>query len=200
MEQLAHWIGQEGDKYIERNGEELLPAYTSMWERILHRTALANSVLEVGANVGINLKAIKNLRPDMECNAIEPNPVARATLLSEGVTAFPYAAEDPWDMWGDYDLVFTRGVLIHINPTLLPLVYENMYRRTRRYMVVAEYFAPKREMIPYRGLLNRLWRADYAGEIMEKYPDMKLLDYFFIYKRDLVAPQDNITVFIMEKT
>ena len=198
MEQLAHWKGQEGDSYIERNGEELLPAYTSMWSRILQRTPGVSSVLEVGANVGINLKAIKNLRPEIERHAIEPNKEARKRLVEDGVTVYPYAAEHVWDMW-TCDLVFTRGVLIHINPNVLPYVYKNMFNHTSRYMVVAEYFAPKREMIPYRGLLNRLWRADYAGEIMERYPEMKLVDYFFIYKRDPVAPQDNITVFIMEK-
>ena len=83
---------------------------------------------------------------------------------------------------------------------MLHLVYENMHKHSTRYIVMAEYFAPKREMIPYRGKYNLLWRADYAGEIMDAYPGLKLVDYFFIYKRDLLSPQDNITIFIMEKT
>lgn len=201
MEQLAHWKGQEGDSYIERNTEAvLLSAYTHMWSRIMSSTHEIKSVLEVGANIGVNLQAIQHIMPFVTRSAIEPNTQARTKLLQHGIGVYPYVAEEPWDNMGMFDLVFTRGVLIHVNPKSLPLVYENMYNHSSRYIVMAEYFAPKREMIPYHGQNDLLWRADYAGEIMDMYDNLKLVDYFFVYKRDLIAPQDNVTVFIMEKT
>jgi len=201
MEQVEYWEGRDGNEYIECNTESmLLHPYTHMWNRILEKINPLCSALEVGANIGVNLQALKHLMPGIKCSAIEPNTKARRRLLQDGIEVHPYVAEEPWDNMGMFDLVFTRGVLIHVNPKSLPLVYENMYNHSSRYIVMTEYFAPKREMIPYHGKNDLLWRADYAGEIMNMYPDLKLVDYFFIYKRDPVAPQDNVTVFIMEKT
>ena len=200
MEQVAHWKGRAGDDYIGRNTMDvLLPVYMRMWSRILSRTQNIKTVLEVGANVGSNITAIQHLSPAIECRAIEPNDTARRSLTLKNIQAWSYTAEEPWVGAGMFDIVFTRGLLIHVNPASLLTVYENMYNHASRYIMMAEYFAPKREMIPYRGEDNLLWRADYAGEIMDLYPDLKLVDYFFIYKRDPVAPQDNITVFLMEK-
>ena len=34
---------------------------------------------------------------------------------------------------------------------------------------------------------------------MARYPEMKLLDYGFIYRRDRDFPQDDMTWFLMEK-
>jgi len=194
------WIGKEGNSYITRNAaDDLLPAYTYMWSRIMSRLHDVGSVLEVGANIGVNLQAIHRIMPFVKRSAIEPNVTARGELLRQEIELFPYTAEEPWDNMGKFDLVFTRGVLIHIPPSMLPLVYENMYTHSSRYIVMAEYFAPKREMIPYHGKDNLLWRADYAGEIMDRYSDLRLVDYFFVYSRDSVYPQDNVTVFVMEK-
>jgi spore coat polysaccharide biosynthesis protein SpsF len=38
-----------------------------------------------------------------------------------------------------------------------------------------------------------------AGEMMERYPDLALVDYGFLYHKDPVFPQDDITWFLMEK-
>ena len=39
-----------------------------------------------------------------------------------------------------YDLTFTSGVLIHIAPDKLPLVYRTLYQHTKRYVLVSEYY------------------------------------------------------------
>ena len=44
------------------------------------------------------------------------------------------------------------------------------------------------------------WAGDFAGEIIERHTEMKLLDYGFVY---LLVPnflQDNMTSFLIEKT
>jgi spore coat polysaccharide biosynthesis protein SpsF len=53
--------------------------------------------------------------------------------------------------------------------------------------------------VDYRGHAQRLYKRDFAGEMMERYPFLELLDYGFVYRRDRAFPQDDITWFLMEK-
>ena len=53
-------------------------------------------------------------------------------------------------------------------------------------------------MIKYRGHKNKLFKRDYAGEIINKYP-FKLDSYGFVYHKDLKAPQDDINWFLLKK-
>ena len=98
-----------------------------------------------------------------------------------------------------WDLVLIKGVLIHINPDELSQVYDKLVAVSNRYLLVAEYYNPAPVAIPYRGHTDRLFKRDFAGEIMDRYPQMKLLDYGFAYRRDPDFPQDDITWFLMEK-
>ena len=99
---------------------------------------------------------------------------------------------------GEYDLTFTSGVLIHINPDHLNAVYKNLYDHSRRYVLVSEYYNPTPVSISYRGHHDRLFKRDFAGDLIDQY-DMKLIDYGFVYKRDPWAPQDDTTWFLLEK-
>jgi spore coat polysaccharide biosynthesis protein SpsF len=44
-----------------------------------------------------------------------------------------------------------------------------------------------------------LFKRDFASEIMERHPQMQLVDYGFVYRRDPNFPQDDITWFLMKK-
>jgi spore coat polysaccharide biosynthesis protein SpsF len=92
-----------------------------------------------------------------------------------------------------------KGVLIHINPEMLNTVYEKLYQASKRFILVCEYYNPSPVAIPYRGQTDRLFKRDFAGEMLEKYPDLCLVDYGFSYRRDPAFPQDDITWFLMEK-
>jgi spore coat polysaccharide biosynthesis protein SpsF len=98
-----------------------------------------------------------------------------------------------------FDLVLVKGVLIHINPDLLPAVYDRLYRSSRRLILVCEYYNPSPVVIPYRGHADRLFKRDFAGEILDTYSDLVLLDYGFAYRRDPAFPQDDVTWFLMER-
>ncbi|MNY71976.1 hypothetical protein D3C86_2104270 [compost metagenome] len=74
-----------------------------------------------------------------------------------------------------------------------------MYQASSRYLLVAEYYNPKPVEISYRGHEGKLFKRDFAGEILDKYPDLVLLDYGFTYHRDMNFPQDDVTWFLMEK-
>ncbi len=96
-------------------------------------------------------------------------------------------------------LSFTKGLLIHINPDHLEDVYKKLYEASERFILVAEYYNPSPVAIPYRGHDERLFKRDFAGEMLEKYPDLTLVDYGFSYRRDPAFPQDDINWFLMEK-
>ena len=53
--------------------------------------------------------------------------------------------------------------------------------------------------VTYRGEKNKLFKRDFAGELMDQYPDLKLIGYGFKYKRDNNFPQDDMTWFLLEK-
>jgi len=86
-----------------------------------------------------------------------------------------------------------------MNPDVLPQVYEKLFASCGRYLLIAEYYNPSPVAISYRGHSDRLYKRDFAGEIMDQYPQLQLLDYGFSYHRDLNFPQDDITWFLMEK-
>jgi spore coat polysaccharide biosynthesis protein SpsF len=91
-------------------------------------------------------------------------------------------------------------VLIHINPEQLDLVYQKLNASSKKYILIAEYYNPSPVMIPYRGNEDRLFKRDFAGEMLEKYTDLSLVDYGFAYRKDPIFPQDDITWFLLEKT
>src|SRR5579871_3000916 len=82
------WRGEFGDSYIDRNlaDDANLASRTAMWADIFKRVAgdPPKSILEVGANIGLNLRAIRRLIP-AALHALEPNAKARERLVADGV-------------------------------------------------------------------------------------------------------------------
>ena len=98
-----------------------------------------------------------------------------------------------------FDLSLIKGVLIHINPDMLNKVYEKLYEASNKYILVCEYYNPSPVKVSYRGHKDRLFKRDFAGELMERYSDLILVDYGFVYRKDPAFPQDDITWFLMKK-
>lgn len=65
--------------------------------------------------------------------------------------------------------------------------------------MVAEYYNPTPVTIPYRGHAEKLYKRDFAGEMLDLYPELRLIDYRFHYHKDPLFPQDDITWFLMSK-
>lgn len=198
-EQEQFWAGEFGDNYIGRNeSEALLYSKVAMWSQMLRSAHSVRSVRELGCNIGLNLLALKRMQPSLALSGIEINPVAAEQARQLDVaqitcgTILDEIKDEP------VDLTFTAGVLIHINPDQLDNVYRNLVNNSRRYVLVAEYYNPAPTAIMYRGHADRLFKRDFAGDLIEKY-GMKLVDYGFVYKRDNWAPQDDITWFLLEK-
>lgn len=198
--QEAFWAGGFGDDYINRNRDaEALAGRTHLWSTILGRASGIGSAVEFGANIGLNIHALRRLLPKTALAAIEINAEAVAELSRiEGLEVHHGSILEP-RIGSPRDLAFTVGVLIHINPDALASVYDNLHAASRRYVMVAEYYNPSPVAIPYRGHDDRLFKRDFAGEMLDRHADLRLVDYGFCYRRDANFPLDDITWFLMEK-
>ena len=200
-QQEDFWAGEFGTDYISRNqGDKLLAANLDFFVKSLAAARGIGSCMEFGANIGMNLRALKLLHPAQDQHGIEINSDAAKQLGqfigSGSVFEGSILAYQPVKT---FDLVLIKGVLIHINPAELPTVYDRLYNSTGKYLLVAEYYNPAPVSIPYRGHSDRLFKRDFAGEMLDAYPKLSLVDYGFAYRRDPNFPQDDITWFLMEK-
>lgn len=199
-EQEDFWAGEFGTEYIKRNSyENFFQKKMYLWKRMLEKVSSVTSCIEFGSNIGLNLMVLQNLFPGMEGSAVEINPNACKQLRN---------IVPPVTVWEDsilnfkpektYDLSFTAGVLIHINPDELKKVYANLYHSSQKYIIINEYYSLNPVEINYRGYTSRLFKRDFASEFMDLYPDCRLVDYGFFYHRDPNCSEDS-NYFVFEK-
>ena len=200
-EQEKFWSDNEwGDEYIKRNSYDRVKNNIFFFSKILQRTSNINSILEFGANIGLNLIGLRQLLPKAQYSAIEINKNACQELEKlEFVEPIYNESLFDFNITQKYDLTFTKVVLIHINPEYLETVYKKLYDTSSKYILIAEYYNPTPVEINYRGHKGKLFKRDFAGEMMDKYDDLKLVDYGFSYHRDNNFHQDDITWFLLEK-
>jgi len=134
-EQEAFWANSFGDEYIERNkSEKLLASNIAFFADIFKRTGNIGSVIEFGANIGMNIRAMEQILVNAKFSAIEINKKACEQLKSHingnlyNCSILDYQPKEK------YDFVFTKGVLIHINPDEVNEVYRKMYDASSKYM------------------------------------------------------------------
>ncbi len=199
-EQEEFWAGSFGDEYTERNvGDIWVANNTVLFSAILSKTRGVRSIIEFGANRGINLMAIRNIFPGVELSAVEINQQAVNKLeLIPRLKVYPGSLLE-YSVDYQRDLVLSKGVLIHINPEVLNDVYLTLYNSSRRYICLVEYYNPTPVEVPYREQHGKLFKRDFAGEMLDLFPDLELIDYGFAYHRDNNYPQDDFNWFLMEK-
>ena len=204
-EQEKFWAGEFGTEYSDRNvGANILASNIALFADIFKRTLKLNSVIEFGANIGLNLRALDLLYPGQEQVAVEINEAA-AKKINDALPnskVFNLAISD-FDSGmlsnGPCDLALIKGVLIHINPDQLKMVYKKLYESTNKFILICEYYNPKPDTVSYRGHSDKLFRRDFAGEMLDIYSDLRLVNYGFAYHRDASFPQDDLTWFLIER-
>lgn len=198
--QEEFWAGDFGDSYIERNeGDNLLASNIAFFAEILSSMdKIPSTFLELGANIGMNVRAIQKLSPGAQITGIEINEQASAVLEATGCTVIKSSIIKS-EIVSKFDLVFSKGVLIHLHPDQLSETYKKMHDWSNRFILIAEYYNPSPISIPYRGSNDRLFKRDFAGEFLDLFPKVVLRDYGFAYHRG-VYPQDDINWFLLEKT
>jgi pseudaminic acid biosynthesis-associated methylase len=199
--QEKFWAGPFGDDYTDRNaGTRWVASNLALFGRILTPTAGIRSVLELGANRGLNLIALRELLPDAQLAAVEINAKAVEALRQFSWLDVTHSSLLDFKPGKTSDFVLVKGVLIHLNPDVLPDVYELLYAACSRYICIVEYYNPSPVTIPYRGHSDRLFKRDFAGEVLARHADLKLRDYGFVYHGDPNFPQDDLTWFLLEKS
>lgn len=200
-EQEHFWATDFGNEYVARNkGANIIASNLALFAKILVRTQQIDSMIEFGSNIGLNLIALNQLLPKAHLAAVEINQSA-ATELQQNLPQVQLFQQSILNFTPEqtFDLVLIKGVLIHINPEKLSQVYDILYQSSARYICISEYYNPTPVTIPYRGHSDKLFKRDFAGEMLDRYSDLKLVDYGFSYHRDLHFPQDDTTWFLLEK-
>jgi spore coat polysaccharide biosynthesis protein SpsF len=200
-EQENFWAESFGNEYIDRNqGPQLLASNLNFFTKALERAGKINSCLEFGANIGMNLKALKLLYPSIFLNGIEINKQAAKELGQViGENNVINSSIFDFNVNQKSDISLIKGVLIHINPDMLDVVYQKLYDASSSYILIAEYYNPTPVAITYRGHQDKLFKRDFAGEFLKKFSDTILIDYGFSYRNDPAFPQDDITWFLIKK-
>ena len=195
------WAGEFGLDYIARNRDSaLIDSNRELFRKVLERTGPVGSVVEFGANIGNNLRALRDLLPEADLHSVEINPTAAAEIEAWGGATVEVASLLDVELDGQWDLTFSKGVLIHLSPDHLGDVYRKLVESSRRFVMVCEYYNPTPVEVLYRGHEHALFKRDFAGEILDRFPELRLVDYGFTYHRDPQFPLDDSTWFLMEKT
>jgi spore coat polysaccharide biosynthesis protein SpsF len=197
--QEQFWASSFGDEYSNRNkSNALLESNIKFFQRALEKVeSQPEAILELGSNIGMNFLALQEFLPEIRFTGVEINEEAHMELAKTGCNAVRGSVYD-YETTERFDLVFTKGVLIHLNPERLTEIYDKLYSLSKAFILVAEYYNPVPTQVAYRGHDEKLFKRDFAGDMLDRFPDLELYDYGFAYHRD-PFPQDDISWFLLKK-
>ncbi len=207
--QMDFWGGDSGVAYVDRNPMSIKEAddlyvrdygvaRREFYERYFGDLNRDLRILEVGANIGCPLELLRTLGfKNLYGIELNPNTVERAKKLHPKVDIIRGSAFDLPFKDESFDLVYTSGVLNHINPKDLPEVLDEIYRVTNRYIWCDEYAARELVEITYRGEQELFWKLDFLKLYTSRFPKLKVVKSEEIP----VLNSKNFTqMFLLEKT
>lgn len=199
-EQEIFWSEQYAEDYIKKNAEFDANLGVQAWEKMLASTSGITSLLECGCNIGRNIDSLDRLLPSASKSIIEISKPAFDFVSSRHALAQKFNGSIlESSLEGSFDLVYTMGVLIHINPDELLANLEKAYNYSNKYLLFGEYFNRTPIMLDYQGQKNRLFKRDFGKLVIENF-SVKLLDYGFLWGHIYdAAGFDDITWWMFEK-
>ena len=185
--QMIQWARDFGRKYTDRNPQtpqEMNSLYRERYgfSRIDMNKAFIGAldrdirILEVGSNVGVQLMILQEMGfqnlygIELQEYAVELSKklTRNINIIQGNVFNIPFK--------DDYlDLVFTSGVLIHIDPRNISMAIQEIYRCTRKYIWGFEYYAENLMEVKYWNKVGLLWKCNFAKLYQEQFPNLKLL-------------------------
>ena len=187
--QLKEWEGEFGSEYTKRN-LYTLPEFDELHmskhgitrseavEPFLGRLSRDMKILEIGTNVGLELKLLANMGfKHLYGIEINDDAIDISKKITQGLpiyivkgSAFDIPYKDEY-----FDLVFTAGVLIHISPRYIKDALKEIYRVAKKYIWGNEYYAEEYEEVLYRGKKDLLWKTNFSKLYIDSFDDLKLV-------------------------
>jgi pseudaminic acid biosynthesis-associated methylase len=156
------WRREFGSQYVRRNRVDWARR-VPFFQDVLEKTG-AKSVLEVGANIGSNLKALRFIDKDLRLVGVEINQTALSEAADAGLEVYECSGSEVGRHFPhQFDLVATIGVLIHVSADHLSDMMDSIIGASRKYVLAVEYPAGQEEAITYRGHEDRLWRRPFGA-------------------------------------
>lgn len=178
------WTSRFGKEYINRNPSsigEMDNLYIKNFgvsrsyldKKFLNKLKIEN-VLEVGCNIGTQLaflqkQKFKNLHGlEIFGPAVEYAKKHQQNINIVRGSVFDIPFKDKY-----FDLVFTSGLLIHINPRDIKKAMREIYRTSKKYIWGCEFSNPEYVVIDYWGNKNRLWKGDFCQMYLDLFPNLR---------------------------
>jgi len=199
-EQEKFWFGKFGNKYINRHFiKNRISSRKYFFKKILNKHKSIKTILEFGCNQGINLRAINLINKKFKLTGVDINKQAIIKLNEWGKSASHVSSISKFNSNKKFDLTFVKGLLVHINPNDLKKIYQKLYQYSKKFILIAEYYNPSPVKVKYRGYKNKLFKRDFASEMLKKYKDLILVDYGFHYHGDTTESGDDDNWFLLKK-
>lgn len=180
-EQQNFWAHDYAQEYIRKNSEFDQELGVEAWRKMLAHAEGIGSILECGCNIGRNIGFLDAVLPSATKSVIEISKpafdfVTRRYKLDQAFNGAIAAS----NFTGQFDLVFTIGVLIHIHPDDLLANMAKMFDYSGKYILMGEYFNRTPTMIEYQGKKDRLFKRDFGKLFIENFP-VALVEYGFLW-------------------
>ena len=192
------WNSEFGDQYAARNagaGGGRAPFWSWHASRFT-----ATRVLEIGCNVGANLRHF--------ADHVEPSALwgvdVNETSLVQARQALPFvnvawanARELPFrDGW--FDATISVAVLIHQPTETVGDAIDELVRCSRGFVTVIEYTAPEVVAVDYRGQVGAFFKRPFGELIAARHPELRLAHHQTITKND--GFDDGMECFVFSKS
>jgi len=183
-EQEKFWEAKYSKEYIQKNSNFNHGLLIEGWKEILKSVSAPSNILECGANIGRNIEALNHIYPEAAKTAIEISADASKILRNKykdlNVVNSSILGSEITN--NSFDLSFTMGVLIHINPNDLKQNLEKVILSSNRYVVIGEYFNRTPVSLTYQGEEKKLFKRDFGKFALENFSDkIELKDYGFLW-------------------
>ncbi|MFC1577317.1 pseudaminic acid biosynthesis-associated methylase [Candidatus Omnitrophota bacterium] len=207
--QLKKWKGGFGKVYTERNAISVsgmdrmykgrYGATRSGLNKIfLDKIDRSARILEVGSNVGNQLlclqkmgfKRLYGIEPQDYAVELSKKRTKGISIIRGNIFDIPF--KDDY-----FDIIFTSGVLIHINPKDINRAIKEIHRCSRVYIWGFEYYSKRYEEVLYRGHKDLLWKANFSGIYKEIFPGLKVVKISFLEHLDNSGNTD--AMFLLKK-
>lgn len=201
-DQKSFWAKTYADDYIKKNSDFDHRLGAEAWQKMLQEThGGVGNFLECGCNIGRNIEQLKLALPNAKPSIIEISESAYkfVTARYDFAEAYNGSILDSDLEKASYDLVFTMGVLIHINPDQLLDNMKKMFEYSKKYVLIGEYFDRNLVSLEYQGKKDKLFKRDFGKLFLYNF-EVNLLDYGFFWGHIYdPAGFDDITWWLFEK-